>query len=417
MNTSESQDHNSQPDLLLTTLERLLAIDAIQIEPALHQGAQLIGEALSVDKVDVFFYDSTTHSLVALGSNESPISRLQRSLGLDRLPIVNQGRAVEAFVTGKTIATGNLDQDEKELLGMRLPEPNGMGLLSQIATRIEIQGEPRGVLVADSIQREYFNEQDVRFMEAAARWIGMVMHRAEMAEQQTRDALQQGRRLAAEELLTIMAHDLRNYLTPLKARLDLLYRRARREGRAEDITDTQLASATLSRLNRLIGNLLDVARLDQGLFALQLQPLNFMDLLNDTTPSFSSTGKPIQVEGLEEVVLTGDPDRLRQTLENLLANAATHAPDHTPILVRVGMEQRGSGPWMICSIHNQGTPIPTDMIAHLFQPFVTGNRSRGLGIGLYLARSIVEAHKGELTVSSEGSIGTEFTLALPINNE
>ncbi|GCE07546.1 hypothetical protein KDAU_48750 [Dictyobacter aurantiacus] len=81
------------------------------------------------------------------------------------------------------------------------------------------------------------------------------------------------------------------------------------------------------------------------------------------------------------------------------------------------VQQRDSDSWMLCSVHNQGTPIPADLIAHLFQPFVSGRRSQGLGIGLYLARSIVEAHNGELTVSSEGSTGTKFTLAIPMHNE
>ncbi|GLV60454.1 hypothetical protein KDH_72730 [Dictyobacter sp. S3.2.2.5] len=254
-------------------------------------------------------------------------------------------------------------------------------------------------------------------MEAAARWIGIVMHRAELVEQQTREAAEQGRRLAAEELLTIMAHDLRNYLTPLRARLDLLKRRAQRNARSEDLRDVQVAITTLTRLDRLIGSLLDIARIDQGLFVLNLQPLNLMDLLAEMIPSFSTAEKPIQVAGPEEVVLLADPDRLRQVIENLLANAVKHALKRTPVLVHVTSELHDDGSWVQLSIHNQGPPIPADLLAHLFQPFVAGSSSQGLGLGLYLARSIVQAHQGHLTVVSEGTSGTQFTLSFPIEQE
>lgn len=417
MNTSDAPSSDARPDRLLTTLERLLAIDAVQVKPALQQAAQLISEALYAEKVDVFFYESATHSLLALGSNESPMSRHQKALALDRLPIANRGRIVEVFLTGDSFLSGQLDQDEGELRGMRAPEPEGMGIVSQIATSILMQGERRGVLMAACGMHMFFTQQDLHFLEAAARWIGMVMHRAELVEQQTREAVEQGRRLAAEELLTIMAHDLKNYLTPLKARLDLLNRRAQRNARPEDLRDVQVAITTLARLDRLIGSLLDIARIDQGLFVLRLQPLNLMDLLAETIPSFSTAETPIQIEGPEEVILLADPDRLRQVIENLLANAVKHTPKRTPVLVHVSSEQHDDGPWVQLSVQNQGPAIPTDLLAHLFQPFVAGSISQGLGLGLYLARSIAQAHQGHLTVASEGTSGTQFTLSLPMDQE
>lgn len=417
MNTHESQYTDSRPDRLLTTLESLLAIEAIQVEPALHQAAQLIGEALSAEKVDVFFHEPATHSLLALGTNVSPMSRQQKAMSLDRLQIANRGRIVEVFLTGNSFLSGQLDEDEEELRGLRTPKPEGMGIISEAAASIEIQGERRGVLVAACSMQGFFTEQDLHFLEAAARWIGIVTHRAQLVEQQTREAVEQGRRLAAEELLTIVAHDLRNYLAPLKARLDLLKRRAQRLERSEDLRDVQVSLAALARLNLLIGNLLDVARLDQGLFTLQLQPLNILDLLTETALVLSTPEKPIQVDGPEEVILAADPDRLHQVIENLLANAVQHAPKNTPVLVAVSTGQQDDRSWAYISIHNQGPAIPADLLAHLFQPFVASASSQGLGLGLYLARSIVQAHHGHLTVESEGTSGTQFMISLPMDQE
>lgn len=409
--------HSPQPDRLLTTLEQLLDIDAIEVKPALQQAAQLLGEALAADKVDAFFYDPATHSLLALGVNDSPMSQHERALGLDRIPVANRGRAAEVFLTGDSFLSGHLDQDQGELLGVRTPPPQGLGVVSEIAARIDMRGESRGVLMVSSHLPAFFTEHDLRFLEAAARWIGMVMHRAELVEEQTREAVKQGRRLAAEELLTIMAHDLKNYLTPLKARLDLLRRRAHRQERPEDVRDLEVADATLTRLNRLIGNLLDVARLDQGLFVLQLCPLNIVALLHEAASPLSTPEVSIQVEGPEEVVLQADPDRLRQVFENLLANAVRHAPKHTHVLVNINNEYREDELWVVISIHNQGPAISSDLLTHLFQPFVAGSHSQGLGLGLYLARHIVEAHGGNLAVTSEGTSGTQFTLVMPTEPE
>lgn len=417
MNAHGTPPADARPDRLLTTLEQLLAIDAIQVKPALQQAAQLISEALYAEKVDAFVYEPATHSLLALGSNDSPMSRHQKALALDRLPLANGGRMVNVFSTGISFLSAHLDQDPEELRGMRIPEPEGMGILSLIAASIEMQGERRGVLMAACGMHDFFTQQDLQFLEATARWVGMVIHRAELVEQHTREAVEQGRRLAAEELLTIMAHDLKNYLTPLKARLDLLKRRAQRLERREDLRDVQIAIATLTRLDRLISSLLDIARIDQGLFVLQVQPLNLMDLLSETIPSFATTETQIQIEGPEEVLLWADPDRLRQLIENLLANAVKHAQKHTPILAHVESEQHEDGVWVLLSVHNQGPTIPEDLLAHLFQPFVAGSSSQGLGLGLYLGRRIAQAHQGQLTVVSEETRGTQFTLSLPMEQE
>lgn len=409
--------HDAQPDRLLTTLEQLLAIGAIQVKPALQQAAQLISEALYAEKVDAFIFEPATHSLLALGSNDSPMSRHQKALALDRLPLANGGRVVEVFSTGTSFLSGQLDQDTEELRGMRMPEPEGLGIASLIAARIEMQGKRQGVLMAACGMYDFFTQQDLRFLEATARWVGMVMHRAELVEQKTREAVEQGRRLAAEELLTIMAHDLMNYLTPLKARLDLLKRRAQRNTRPEDLRDIQMAIATLTRLDRHICSLLDIAHIDQGLFVLHPQPFNLIDLLTEIILCFTTAETPIQIEGPEEIVLTADPNRLRQVIENLLSNAVEYALKQTPIQIQVKSEQQEDGALVQLSIHNQGPAIPEDLQAHLFQPFVAGSHSQGLGLGLYLARRIVQAHQGQLTVTSDGTYGTQFTLSLPPEQE
>jgi signal transduction histidine kinase len=219
--------------------------------------------------------------------------------------------------------------------------------------------------------------------------------------------------MAAEELLTIMAHDVRNYLTPIRGHLDLIERRARRENREQDVLNATLATGALSRLNGLISNLLDIARLNQGIFSINPQPLNLVDLVQEVAAAFRTVETLIQIQAPQEVVISADPDRLHQLLENLLANAVQHAPKKTPVEVSVDTERRDDGIWAVLIVANQGPGIPPDLLSHLFQPFISGSSSRGLGLGLYLASRIAGVHNGTLTVDSAPGEGTRFTLSLP----
>jgi signal transduction histidine kinase len=170
-------------------------------------------------------------------------------------------------------------------------------------------------------------------------------------------------------------------------------------------------------LTRLIANLLDVARLQQGIFAINAEPLKLMELVQDVVAAFSTEDKPIHVHSPVEVVFTADPDRLRQLLENVLANAVKYAPKQTLISVEVQIERRRDGPWVILAVRNQGPAIPPEVLTTLFHPFVAGSQSTGLGLGLYLANRIAAAHGGTLTIDSPAGQGVQVTLALPVEEE
>jgi two-component system OmpR family sensor kinase len=396
-------------DRLLTTLERLLEIQATEVRTTLSQVTQLVAQALEADKVDIFFHDRDVDTLVALGTSNTPMGRRQKAIGMDRLPIVNRGRTVEVFLTGQSYFTGHADEDPGELVGIK----EGLGVVSVIVTAFAVDNERRGVLLVSSSKPDFFSEQDLRFIEAVARWVGAVVNRAELVEFMTQEAAEQGRRMAAEELLTIMAHDVRNYLTPIRGHLDLIERRARRENREQDVLNATLATGALSRLNGLISNLLDIARLNQGIFSINPQPLNLVDLVQEVSDAFRTAETLIQIQAPQEVVISADPDRLHQLLENLLANAVQHAPKKTPVEVSVDTERRVDGIWAVLIVANQGPGIPPDLLSHLFQPFISGSNSRGLGLGLYLASRIARVHNGTLTVDSAPGEGTRFTLSLP----
>jgi signal transduction histidine kinase len=225
---------------------------------------------------------------------------------------------------------------------------------------------------------------------------------------------EKARQGTAEELLTMMAHDLHNYLTPLKGRIDMLERRARRENQVSYVQELETAKQTLERLNRLVSSLLDVARLNKGIFALDPQSVDLVDLLEELVSIWRTSEHPIQVQAPDKLVLTADRDRIQQVLENLLSNATTYADPNTPIQVVIAQEQRGDTSWATVTISNQGPDIPSDFFTSLFHPFVKGVHSKGLGLGLSLAERIARAHQGTLTAYTGSERTTNFTLSLPL---
>jgi two-component system, OmpR family, sensor kinase len=409
MQAGGAADHHPK---LLATLGQLLAIQATAIKPALDTASTLIADALGADKVDTFLYDPTKDTLVAVGTSTTPMGQQQRALGLDRLALANGGRSVEVFQTGRIYHHGQVDADVAELRGIR----EALGVRSELAVPLVIDGVRRGVLQADSAQPDAFSEADAHFLEAVAHWVGMLIQRAELVERLTREAIQAARRLVAEELVTVLAHDLGNHLTPLLGRVQILHRRAAREGRTREVQDALVLQQGLQRLQRLIADLLDVGRIEQGVFTVARQPVNLSDLAHEAASALQTPQFRVEVQAPDELVGMVDPNRIQQAIENLLSNARRHAPG-SPVRLVIESEQRSNALWAIVRVQDRGPGIAPEVLPHLMERFVRGRQSHGLGIGLYLARSIAEAHGGTLEVTSTVGQGTTFRISVPLNTE
>lgn len=396
-------------DRRLITLERLLAIPAIDVTTALDQASRLVARELGAEKVDAFLLDTTTGTLVAAGMSETPMLNQERAIGLDRLPLIHGGRLAEVFETGVPYLTGHADGDPRTLPGFT----EGLGVRSMMIVPFDVNNERRGVLQAVSTRSDQFSERDLDFLQAVARWMGMVAHKAELIEEITREAAELGRRAAAEDLITILAHDLRNYLTPLKARIELLRQRASRDHRTRDLRDAIEAGAALDRLKRMISDLLDAGRLEQGLFTVFPISVDLAPLVRETASAMRTPANDIQIHIVHEIIVNADPERVRQAVENLLTNAVQHAPPDTPVIVALKTTRQEGRKWATITVSDQGPGIPADLMPQLFERFQHGPRSTGLGLGLYLAHQIALAHEGTLTAESSAATGTCFQLSLP----
>lgn len=400
---------NSEQSLRLGTLERLLAIRSTTVHAALTEASNVLAVTFRADKIDTFLYDESKDTLVAVGTSQTPLGELQHKLGLDHMPVANGGRAVEVFQTGQPYLSGRVDEDLRELRGIR----EALGVRSEIAVLLEVDGIRRGVVSVNSAQPDHYSEGDLHFLQTVAQWISLILQRSELVERVTREATEDARRLVAEELITILAHDLGNYLTPLIGRLYILRTRAEREGRAIEVQEADLLGKGLQRMQRLINDLLDVGRIEGGLFSVVPQPVNVAQLARELALALQTPQFVVEIRAADEVIAVVDPDRIQQALENLLTNAQRHAPG-SEVVLSVQSRERPDGHWAVLTVEDRGPGIPPEVLPRLMERFVRGQQSRGIGIGLYLTRRIAEAHGGSLTVESTIGVGTTFQLSLPL---
>jgi signal transduction histidine kinase len=217
--------------------------------------------------------------------------------------------------------------------------------------------------------------------------------------------------------LAILGHDLRNPLTSIVMVNGLLV-----ESEALDATSIDLvsrSSASAAAILRMTTDLIDYANTELG-GKMPIVPAS-MDLqalcreVFDECQATAPTAK-LRFESQSDITGTWDSARLRQVVSNLLGNAIQHGGDS---VVDVTLISQGTD--VILTLHNDGPPILAAVIATLFEPLVRGGASEAatdhrpgsIGLGLYIAREIVTAHDGTLTVKSSLEVGTIFTLSLP----
>jgi signal transduction histidine kinase len=401
------EQKTATPQRFLEVLEALLRLPAGDLKTTLNHVADLVAEATGADKIDAFLYDATRDSLVAVGTSTQSLSARQRELGLDVLPVSNGGRVVHVFKTGETFMTGQLDKDMTELPGIR----EALKIRSKLGVPLDIGGERRGMMMLASLKPDFFSADDARFAEAVGHWTGIVAHRAELAEEIGRNAAAQGRRAAAEQLVTVLAHDLRNFLGPLMLRLDMVRLQAGEKSHG----DIEAARRMVTRLETLVNDMLDVARIDQGVFQLKGELVDVRALITDVAGLLDTPRHRIKLElqNGEPLLIPADPARLRQCLENLVSNATQHSPAAAPISVflRTGRGARHE-PRVVIEVVDEGPGIAPEFLPHVFERFATSERG-GLGLGLYIAKRIAEVHGGDLSVESQPGKGARFILSLP----
>ncbi len=242
----------------------------------------------------------------------------------------------------------------------------------------------------------------------------------EMAE---RVRAEQGLRQAdrrKDEFLATLAHELRNPLAPMTTALALL----RREKSSPEVREKSMAilQRQLAHMVRLIDDLLDVSRVSTGKLSLRIERLELVELVRASVELFQGTAadKGLTLDFEEPgftLAMTGDVARLSQVFSNLLSNACRY----TPIGGHIAVSVRRTREVVEVAVQDTGLGVEPAMQSRIFELFEQGDKSlergsAGLGIGLTLARQLVQLHGGEISVQSEGrNKGSRFIVRLPID--
>jgi signal transduction histidine kinase len=217
-----------------------------------------------------------------------------------------------------------------------------------------------------------------------------------------------------EMFVAVLGHDLRNPLNSIDMAAHHLIR-------LENAPDAVLRTASrivssCTRMKRLIDHILDFARVRYGGgLHIDKDRTNLHDVCREVLSDLELQGKADRIRFEPEGPGHGmwDRDRLLQVVQNLLENALRYAAPDTEVHLKVSRQK--DGVVHLC-VHNDGPPIPADVLPFIFDPFRRAAKrdgSAGLGLGLYIAQQIVLAHDGDVTVESQEGKGTTFHVYLP----
>jgi PAS domain S-box-containing protein len=221
-----------------------------------------------------------------------------------------------------------------------------------------------------------------------------------------------------DEFLSVASHELRTPLTTIKGYTQLLAQTVNDLSPEDRATYINAVLGEIERMMGLISELLDVSRIETNRLQIHPQSIEWLPFIEGRVSAFrvQHPGRQIHFDvHAAPTTVVADPDRMRQVVDNLLSNALKYSPDGTDIDVRV-VSADGQ---VATSVTDHGIGIPRDEIPQLFERFhrarnVSSRYYGGLGLGLYIARAIVEAHGGDITVESEEGSGSTFTLRLPV---
>jgi PAS domain S-box-containing protein len=257
---------------------------------------------------------------------------------------------------------------------------------------------------------ERYEPQGVRLAEELGARAALAVHSARLYRAALRATG------ARDEVLGVVAHDLRNPLNSIMMHAQLL-QRGRSEGEARYRKHGESIHKSASRMNRLIQDLLDVTRIEAGQLPLERGPVAAEQVALDVVEAQKAVVASSRVELKLDVArclptISVDRDRLLQVFENLIGNAVKFTPSGGSITI--GANLRGGE--VMFWVEDTGAGIPAEHLPHLFDRFWQAKKGAkgGAGLGLAIARGVVDAHGGRIWVESTEGRGTTFYFTVPV---
>jgi signal transduction histidine kinase len=228
------------------------------------------------------------------------------------------------------------------------------------------------------------------------------------------------------EFLNIAAHELRIPIQPILGLTDVIYSTVQDKEQQELL---QIVMRNAKRLKRLTDDMLDITKIENCSLMLKKEKLNLNILISEILNEYEKKEVKQQLEKIvygfknkdDSIIIEADRDRLVQIIRNLVDNALKFNMNNYPIFVIVDkMTEEGNEEKVIVSVKDTGKGISKEILPKLFSKFTTSDSSKGTGLGLYICKSIVEAHGGEIWAENNldgNKGGATFSFKLPISRK
>ncbi|HEX5174988.1 MAG TPA: ATP-binding protein [Gaiellaceae bacterium] len=325
-----------------------------------------------------------------------------------------EGSLLERVLDGKMLVRRDLTAREypadEQLLAL--------GLRSELVSPLLLGARTIGMLSLSRGRPDAFSEDEIELVALLGRLVATAVQniRAYEAERRRVEELARLSQLRAD-FVSLVSHELRSPMAAVIGAARTLEDRWRMLTAAQRESFLALIGDETARLAELVGDVLDTSRIEAGTFSYRFEEVDLGRVVHEAidTATLAQQDVPVvaSVHGALPTI-RGDRARLRQVLGNLIENAVKYSPEGGEVRVSAAA---ANGAVKI-AVRDAGPGIPRDQQARIFEKFgrvdVAGASKPGTGLGLFIARSIAEAHGGSLDVASATDAGSTFTLTLPV---
>lgn len=354
-------------------------------ETIVNEGLKLVGGddgLLVLEKDGIFF--------TAYGSSPATRAVITR----------NKGYTYTAFVERRSFVIHETDIKKSH------PEISKLGVKSVIFIPLSYKRKSMGVLVVRSYKHDKFINNEPEILELFGSMASLAIRNIHLYDV-TKRSLE-----LRDIFIAFASHELRTPLTPINGYIQLLQRKLAKEEPIQPKWVDKLADET-KRLTNLVEELLVLNKIRTGKLQFTVTTFDFHDVITAATDRLRFAHKhkiKVAITGKIEKY-KGDKDKLIQAIYNLLENSAKHSSEDTTINLNVEVTTDD----YIISIEDKGRGISAEDIPYVFEIFYKGrqNHKEGMGIGLYLVKTIIEKHHGTIQIQSELNKGTTITIILP----
>ncbi len=394
-----------------------LSLQNESVDFIIQQSCQWIAESLDIDVVEILKYIPEANSFKilfvhGLSQADLPENGLIEISGRNQLGYLSELLKMDAFKeeTPRLLnLNGHNIYEVSPHLSSKLLK-SGM-----VAPFGSLYGNELGILGAYTKAHRIFGKDERYFFMTAVNTLRTAIRRIDL-ENEVKKRMDELEAIDSRknEFLAFFAHELRNPLVAVQAGVETLKHSQNLQD--NDETVVKRMSKQLNQASRLLNDLLDISRISHGLLHMQMKNVSVQSLVTHALEVaqnlFEKKSQKLVLDIHPDLNMDGDETRLTQVLVNLLHNASKFTPTGENICVSA----QAHGEWMELRVVDSGPGIQEAMKDKVFEPFVCGDRTgESVGLGLALAKQIVELHQGSIEVkNSEKTHGAEFIIRLPL---